>query len=69
MVSILAEDLGDLKRQVYQLRDHYYLKGMYVFSSLCLWFWFSKVIVYSRTHDNDTLVGWPNTVDEDEYKN
>lgn len=68
-LSILAEDLGDLRDEVYQLRDHYHLKGMYVFQFHYAYdFDFSKVVVYSGTHDNDTLVGWLNTLDEDEYK-
>lgn len=68
-LSVLAEDLGDLRNEVYELRDHYHLKGMYVFQFHCLNdFDFSKVIVYTGTHDNDTLVGWLDSLDKDEYK-
>ena len=58
-LSLLAEDLGELNDDVYQLRDAYHLKGMYVFQ-----FHYqdhmdmNKVIVYTGTHDNDTLKGW-----------
>lgn len=64
-LSILAEDLGELREEVYDLRDHYHLKGMYVFEFHCHnQFDFDKVIVYTGTHDNDTLVGWINSLDE-----
>ena len=29
---------------------------------------FDKVIVYTGTHDNDTLVGWLGTLSQEEYK-
>ena len=61
--NIIAEDLGDLREEVFELRDHYNLKGMKVFP-----FHFdlktgnflesSNIIAYSGTHDNNTLKGW-----------
>lgn len=64
--NIIAEDLGDLRDEVFELRDHYNLKGMKVFpfhfdarskdndkfSSI------ENIIVYTGTHDNDTLFEW-----------
>ncbi|MEG0277375.1 MAG: 4-alpha-glucanotransferase, partial [Coprobacillus sp.] len=45
-LSILAEDLGELRDEVYDLRDHYHLKGMYVFEfHYCYEFDFEKVVV------------------------
>lgn len=68
-LSVLAEDLGDLRNEVYELRDHYSLKGMYVFQfHYQNDFDFDKVIVYTGTHDNDTLVGWLDTLSQEEYK-
>ncbi len=65
-LHILAEDLGDLRDEVYDLRDHYSLEGMFVFQfHFQNDFDFSKVVVYSGTHDNDTLVGWLETIDEE----
>ena len=29
---------------------------------------FDKVVVYSGTHDNDTLMGWYNNLDKDSLK-
>ncbi|MGX8680640.1 MAG: 4-alpha-glucanotransferase, partial [bacterium] len=56
---ILAEDLGELREEVYELRDHYHFKGMYVYMFHHNdKFDFDKVIVYTGTHDNDTLVSW-----------
>ncbi len=68
-LSILAEDLGDLRDEVYQLRDYYHLKGMYVFQFHYAYdFDFSKVVVYSGTHDNDTLKGWLESLDSEELE-
>ncbi len=68
-LNILAEDLGDLREEVYTLRDYYHLKGMYVFqfhyqSTMDL----ENLIVYTGTHDNDTLKGWIDSLEENEYK-
>jgi 4-alpha-glucanotransferase len=64
-INLVAEDLGYMRQEVYQLRDDFNLKGMKVFQFL-----FNPkrknnellntkhAIVYSGTHDNDTLVGW-----------
>ena len=69
MINILAEDLGELRNEVYELRDHYHLKGMYVFQFHHAYdFDFEKVIVYTGTHDNDTLVGWLDTIEQSETK-
>ncbi|GMN90038.1 4-alpha-glucanotransferase [Francisella sciaenopsi] len=61
--NIIAEDLGDLRPEVLELRDHYKLKGMKVFP-----FHFdlktgsfiddANIVAYSGTHDNNTLKGW-----------
>jgi len=64
--NIIAEDLGDLRQEVFELRDHYNLKGMKVFP-----FHFDatkksnddfdsveNMVVYTGTHDNNTLKGW-----------
>lgn len=59
---IVAEDLGDLRAQVLELRDHYEFRGMRV-----LQFDFppmngeadkEHLLVYSGTHDNDTTYAW-----------
>ena len=66
---ILAEDLGLLRDEVYELRDHYNFKGMYIFQFHYKdEFDFDKVVVYSGTHDNDTLMGWYSNLDEDTVK-
>ena len=60
-IKIIAEDLGDLVPSVIELRDRLGLPGMYVVefklfdpkpgSS-------EGMVVYSGTHDNETLYGW-----------
>lgn len=64
-ISIVAEDLGEMRPQVYQLRDHYGLKGMKIIQ-----FTFDplennnnfidreNMIIYTGTHDNETILGW-----------
>ncbi len=66
-LPILAEDLGEITPDVIELRDHFNLPGMKIlvfafdgdtqnpflphnFSPNC--------IVYTGTHDNDTILGW-----------
>lgn len=66
-VSLVAEDLGDLRPEVLVLRDHYHLKGMKV-QEFCMDFHgkyardtskdVENRIVYSGTHDNATLLEW-----------
>ena len=61
----MAEDLGELRDEVYELRDHYHLEGMFVFQfHFKEDFDMSKVVAYSGTHDNDTLVGWLKGIDK-----
>lgn len=61
--NIIAEDLGDLRPEVLELRDHYKLKGMKVFPfhfdlKTAKFVEDSNIIAYSGTHDNNTLKGW-----------
>lgn len=61
-LQIIAEDLGDLRPEVYTLRDHYHFPGMNVIQ-----FTFrtdsenrtaENCLCYTGTHDNDTLYHW-----------
>lgn len=60
-IKVVAEDLGDLFPSVLELRDKYNLPGMNV---LEFSIFDSKAemvenqVIYTGTHDNDTLVGW-----------
>jgi 4-alpha-glucanotransferase len=65
-LKILAEDLGDLRPQVLQLRDHYRFPGMKIVQFS---FDFDKPIIFTQyhetnmavypgTHDNQTSKGW-----------
>lgn len=62
-IRIIAEDLGDLRKQVGKLRDHYHLLGMNVLQFELVPKLLKKkrkedVILYPGTHDNDTLEGF-----------
>ena len=61
-IDIIAEDLGDLRPEVYDLRDHYHFPGMYI-----LQFKFDPYgenpmidhsVLYTGTHDNETIGSW-----------
>lgn len=62
--KIVAEDLGNMRPEVYELRDHYHFKGMKIVQ-----FTFDptresdfedreNMIVYTGTHDNQTIRSW-----------
>lgn len=60
--EIVAEDLGDLRKEVHVLRDHYHFRGMRVIQ-----FSFDPkgmpadkehLVVYTGTHDNDPIFSW-----------
>ncbi len=64
-LNIVAEDLGDLRQEVLDLRDHYHFPGMRVMQ-----FQFfpgnipddrENLVIYTGTHDNDTLLSWYRT--------
>ena len=65
-IDIVVEDLGDLRPEVLELRDHYNFKGMRIVQ-----FNFNPdeeensnydhvehLILYTGTHDNQTIKGW-----------
>ncbi len=74
-LPIIAEDLGDITPDVFQLRDLFNLPGMKIFQ-----FAFSSdptdpflphhypvnCVAYTGTHDNDTVRGWYQTAPEKE---
>lgn len=66
-LNLVAEDLGDLREEVLELKDHYHLKGMKVLM-FCIntnekyakdtFRDVENMIIYTGTHDNDTLMEW-----------
>jgi 4-alpha-glucanotransferase len=76
-IPVIAEDLGDITPEVLQLRDQFGLPGMKV-----LLFAFGSgpdnpylphayernFVVYTGTHDNNTVVGWFNDPDRSEWE-
>ncbi len=58
--KMVAEDLGDLRTEVLELRDHYHLAGMNIaeFSILDEKTNVTNQLIYTGTHDNQTVVGW-----------
>jgi 4-alpha-glucanotransferase len=73
-LAIIAEDLGMLREEVYELRDHYHFPGMNVIE-----FTFhdaeiekkegwnkENMVCYIGTHDNDPLKGYLEKMDAEE---
>ncbi|MDD2856016.1 MAG: 4-alpha-glucanotransferase, partial [Desulfuromonadaceae bacterium] len=72
-IPVIAEDLGMITPEVIALRDRYCFPGMkieqFAFDSDALNPYLphnheKRSIVYSGTHDNDTTVGWYNSLNE-----
>lgn len=65
--NLIAEDLGDLRREVLTLRDKYHMPGMFI-SEFTIFDLKAestdRQIVYPGNHDNDTLWGWYINLDE-----
>lgn len=66
-IKLIAEDLGDLRPEVLELRDQFNLPGMFI----CEFTIFDlkqestpRQLVYPGTHDNETLYGWFLNLDE-----
>ena len=66
-VNLVSEDLGDLRPEVLELKEHYHFKGMkiLVFSidtsgkyAKDIFHDVKNMIIYTGTHDNDTLMEW-----------
>lgn len=65
-VEFIAEDLGEIREEVFTLRDYYNLKGMVIiqYDIKPLEDEYIKAplnsVCYTGTHDNQTLIGWYN---------
>lgn len=61
-IKIVVEDLGDLRSEVYDLRDHFNLTGMrivqYSFNPDGEMMDRENLLAYTGTHDNETLRVW-----------
>jgi 4-alpha-glucanotransferase len=66
-LPILAEDLGDITPEVLELRDQFEFPGMkilqFAFGSdsenpFLPFNYIRRCVVYTGTHDNDTVIGW-----------
>lgn len=65
-INIVVEDLGDLRPEVLELRDHYNFKGMRIVQfnfnpdeeENSIYDHVEHLILYTGTHDNQTMRGW-----------
>ena len=74
-LPIIAEDLGEISPEVYVLRDQFKLPGMKILvfafdsgeSNVFLPHHYPEnCVVYTGTHDNDTIIGWFKRIGEEE---
>jgi 4-alpha-glucanotransferase len=74
-LPLIAEDLGLISKEVHQMRDQFRLPGMYILQFAyggAVEFRFlphnhvRNAVVYTGTHDNDTTLGWWQTITEKE---
>ena len=67
-IKLIAEDLGDLFQGVHDLRDYYKLPGMFIME-FCIFdvnaHSKETQLVYTGTHDNQTLKGWLKSLPEE----
>lgn len=69
-IQIVAEDLGDLRPQVLELRDQFGLMGMNVaeFTLFSPEACQEHQLIYTGTHDNQTVKGWYDAMKEADKK-
>lgn len=67
-IWLIAEDLGELRPEVLKLRDAYGLPGMSIaeFTLLAPNVAVKNQVIYTGTHDNQTVIGWYNDLDAKE---
>lgn len=61
----IVEDLGDITDETIKLKDTYNFKGMKIIQ-YCIDSCKNNVVVYTGNHDNNTIVGWFNSLSIDE---
>lgn len=70
-IKLIAEDLGDLRPEVLELRDQFNLPGMFI-SEFTIFDLTNestnRQLVYPGTHDNETLYGWFLNLSEEQKK-
>lgn len=68
-IQIVAEDLGDLRPEVLELRDHYHFMGMHIVEFGLLGDGpEAHQLIYTGTHDNQTVKGWYQGSDKETQK-
>lgn len=74
-IKIVVEDLGDLRKEVLELRDHYNLSGMKIaqfeldpYESNNNFKEKQNTILYTGTHDNQTLKGWYDSLNQYQHR-
>ena len=73
-MEFIAEDLGEIRPEVYELRDYFKLKGMVIIQEFLRPKEENYInapknsVSYTGTHDNKTIKSWYEELDEDDKK-
>ena len=62
-VNLIAEDLGEASKDALVIREKYNIPGMSILQYMLngkenAWYDVEKTVLYTGTHDNDTILGW-----------
>ena len=62
-VNLIAEDLGEASKDALVIREKYDIPGMSILQYMLngkenAWYDVEKTVLYTGTHDNDTILGW-----------
>ena len=62
-VNLIAEDLGEASKDALVIREKYDIPGMSIVQYMLngnenAWYNVHKTVLYTGTHDNDTIFGW-----------
>ena len=69
-VNLIAEDLGEASKDALVIREKYDIPGMSILQYMLngkenAWYDVEKTVLYTGTHDNDTILGWYDHIRKD----
>ena len=69
-VNLIAEDLGEASKDALAIREKYNIPGMSILQYMLTgnenaWYEIEETVLYTGTHDNDTILGWYDHIRKD----
>ena len=70
LTNLIAEDLGEASKDALAIREKYNIPGMSILQYMLnenenAWYDIEKTVLYTGTHDNDTIWGWYDHIRKD----